>query len=56
MTHVERITNSQINCKSSMQKSSLCGCGDVYILVSGTITVRNTGTAANPNNRKKKKN
>ena len=54
MTHVERITNSQINFKSSMQKSSLCGCSDVYILVSGTITVPNTGTAANPNNRKKK--
>ena len=37
-----------------MQKSSLCGCSDVYILVSGTITVPNTGTAANPNNRNKK--
>ena len=45
-------TNSQIKFKSLMLKSSLCDYPDAYILVSGTITVPNTGTAANPNNRK----
>ena len=35
-----------------MLKSSLCDYSDAYILVTGTITVPNTGTAANPNNRK----
>ena len=35
-----------------MLKSSLCDYSDAYILVSGTITVENTGTAAVPNNRK----
>ena len=32
-----------------MLKSSLSDYSDAYILVSGTITIRNTGTAANPN-------
>ena len=32
--------------------SSLCDYSDAYILASGTITVPNTGTAENPNNRK----
>ena len=32
--------------------SSLCDYSDAYIVVSGTITVPNTGTAENPNNRK----
>ena len=36
-----------------MLKSSLCDYSDVYILVSGTITVPNTGTVATPNKRKK---
>ena len=35
-----------------MLKSNLCDCSDAYTLVSGTITVPNTGKAANPNNRK----
>ena len=35
-----------------MAKSSSCDYSDAYILVSGTITVPNTGIAANPNNRK----
>ena len=45
-------TNSQIKFKTSRLKSSLCDYSDAYILVSGTITVSNTGTAAVPNNRK----
>ena len=35
-----------------MLKSNLCDYGDAYVLVSRTITVPNTGTAANSNNRK----
>ena len=35
-----------------MLKSSLCNYSDAYILVSGTITVKNTGPVANPNNKK----
>ena len=31
--------NSQIKCKTSMMKSSLCDYSDVYILVSGTIAI-----------------
>ena len=37
-----------------MLSSSLCDYSDAYILVKGTITVPNTGTAATPNNRNKK--
>ena len=38
-----------------MLKSILCDYSDdVYILVEGTITVPNTGTATNSNNRRKK--
>ena len=38
-----------------MLKSSLCGYGDVYILVKGTITVpNNAATAAATNNANKK--
>ena len=44
--------NSQIQSKTSMLRSSLCDYNDAYILVSATITVPNTGIAANPNNRK----
>ena len=47
-------TNSQIKFKISMLKSSLHDCSDAYIHVQGTITIPNTGTAAAPNNRKKK--
>ena len=39
-------TNSQINFKTPMLKSSLCDYSDVCILLSGTITIPNTGTAA----------
>ena len=35
-----------------MLRSSLCDYNDAYIFVSVTITVPNTGIAANPNNRK----
>ena len=45
-------TNSQIKFKTLMLKSSLCDYSDVYILLSGTITVENTGTAAVANNRR----
>ena len=37
-----------------MITSRLCDHSDTYILVKGTITVSNTGTAAVPNNRNKK--
>ena len=47
-------TGSQIKFKTSMIRSSLCDYRDAYILVKGTITVTNTGTAASPNNRNKK--
>ena len=40
------------NTKFKTSKSSLCYYSDAYILVSGTITVPNTGTVANPSNRK----
>ena len=43
-------TNNQIKCKTMMLKSSLCDYSDAYILAKGTITVRDTGTAASPNN------
>ena len=46
----------QIKFKSTMLKSSLCDFSDAYILVKGTITVNNRGTAAAPNNRNKKSN
>ena len=47
-------TGSQIKWKPSMIRSSLCDYSDAYILVKGTVTVENTGTAADPNNRNKK--
>ena len=37
-----------------MLRSSLCDYSDAYILVKGTITAANTGTAAAPNNADKK--
>ena len=46
--------NSQIKFKTIMLKSSLCDYSDAYMLLKGTITVNNTGTAAGPNNRNKK--
>ena len=39
-------TNSQIKCKTSLQKSSLCDYSDAYILVSGTSSVADTSAAA----------
>ena len=45
-------TGSYFEFKISVIKSSLCDYSDVYILVRGTMTVSNTGTAANPNSRK----
>ena len=47
--------NSQIKFKTTMLKSSSYDCSDVYILVKGTTTVNNTGRAAVPNNRNKKR-
>ena len=49
MTHVERITPTRI---TSMLKLILYDYINVYILLSGAITVENRGTAANSNNRK----
>ena len=46
-------TNGQIKFKTSMLKSNLRDYSDAHILVSGTKTVPNTGTAVNPSNRKK---
>ena len=43
-------SNSQINFKGSILKSSLSNYSDVYILVTGTITIPNTVTAANASN------
>ena len=45
-------TNSQIKFKTSMLKSSLCEYSNAYILVRGTIAVKNKGTAVAPDNRK----
>ena len=45
-------TNSQIKFKTSMSKSCLCDYHGAYILVSGTMEIPNTGTAAAPNKRK----
>ena len=46
--------NSQLKFKTAMLKSSLCDYSDAYILVKGTITVNNKGTAVAPNNTNKK--
>ena len=48
--------NNQIKFKTTMLKSSSYDYSDAYILVKGTITVNNTGTAAVSNNRNKKGN
>ena len=42
--------NNQIKFKTTIVKSSLCDCSDAYILVKGTITFSNTGTAVELNN------
>ena len=55
MNHEERIKSViKLNFKTSMIKSNLCGYNHAYIHAKGTITVRNTGTAAAPHNRNKK--
>ena len=46
-------TNSQIKFKAMTLRSTLCDYGDPYIIVTGTITIPNTETAAAPNNRNK---
>ena len=46
--------DSRIKFETSMLRSSLCHYSDTYLLVKGTVTVPNTGTAAAPNNRNKK--
>ena len=45
-------TKCQIKIKTSMLKSSVYDYSDAYIILWGTISFQNTGTAANPNNRK----
>ena len=52
MEHITPIVLNKTEFKTSMLKSSLCDYSDAYILMRGTITVPNTGTATNPNNRK----
>ena len=44
--------NRQIKFKTSMLRTILCDYSDVFILASTTITVPNTRTAVNPDNRK----
>ena len=46
--------HNTVKLKTSMLRSIFCDYSDSYILVSGTITIPNTGTVANPNNRKKR--
>ena len=46
-------TGNQIKIKTSMIRSSLCDYSGAYILVKGSITITNTGTAAAFNNRDK---
>ena len=41
-SHVTYNVNSQVKFKTSMLRSSICDYSDAYILVSATITVRNT--------------
>ena len=53
MIHPGRETNSQTKFKTSMLKSSLCDYSGAYIARQGTISVPNTGTAADINNRNK---
>ena len=58
MNHGERITpimtrfNDRF--KTSMIRSSFCDYSDVYVYVTGTLTIPNTGTAEAPNNINKK--
>ena len=40
------------NVNVQVKFKTLCDCNNAYILVTATVTVPNTGTAANPNNRK----
>ena len=56
IVHVESNTNTQSTMftKSTMLKSSLCDYSDAYILAKETITIVNTGAAANPNNHNEK--
>ena len=46
--------NKQIRFKTAMLWSSLCDYSDACILVEGNISLKNTGTAAAPNNINKK--
>ena len=51
-THGTYNNNRQIKFKTLLLMWSLCHYSDAHILASGTITAPNTGTVANPNNRK----
>ena len=51
---MERINvNSQIKFKTWMLRWTQCDNSDAYILASAIITISNTGTATNPNNKQK---
>ena len=47
--------NKQVKFKTSILTSSLCDCGDAYILVKGNITVNNTAVGAAAANKTNKK-
>ena len=47
-------TSSPIKSKTLVLKASLCDYSNAYILVKGTITVWDTGTAEAPDNNKKR--
>ena len=51
-THGTYNNNRQIKFKNLLLMWSLCHYSDAHKLASGTITAPNTGTVANPNNRK----
>ena len=51
-SHARSNAGSQIRFKTSMLRSILCDYSDAYILVKGTVIVKNTGTQGVPNIRK----
>ena len=50
MNHIQHWQSNKM--LTSMLRASLCDYSDTYILVKGTITTSNKGTATSPNNRK----
>ena len=53
-SHARSNAGSQIRFKTSMLRSIVCDYSDAYILVKGTVIVKNTGTQGVPNIRKHK--